>query len=176
MNITRYNIIRLNVIRPGQVIRFQHKIPSYLKRCTGFKAMHVTGIPTDLYVPEIGWFTASFNNMKDEALVVPVSAQSFTEPEVTHEFQELDVELMLAQLVVGVYVDSSRPNNVYPYSVSLYLRSTDEGTKLVAKPKTESVQDKKEDASCDCPNDENNNEDPQDDDDNDEENLTDQLC
>ena len=73
----RYNIIRLQVDRPGQIVRFQHKIPSNLKRCTGFKAVHVRGVQTDLYIPEIGWFSASFNSLKEEAIVTPVSVQAF---------------------------------------------------------------------------------------------------
>ena len=55
----RYNIIRLQVDRPGQIVRFQHKIPSNLKRCTGFKAVHVRGVQTDLYIPEIVGCVAS---------------------------------------------------------------------------------------------------------------------
>lgn len=121
----RYNIIRLQVDRPGQIVRFQHKIPSNLKRCTGFKAVHVRGVQTDLYIPEIGWFTASFNSLKEEAIVTPVSAQAFYEPEVTHEFQTLDVELLRGQLVVGVYVDTMKSNAFAPYIVSLYLRCTE---------------------------------------------------
>ena len=121
----RYNIIRLQVDRPGQIVRFQHKIPSNLKRCTGFKAVHVRGVQTDLYIPEIGWFTASFNSLKEEAIVTPVSAQAFYEPEVTHEFQTLDVELLRGQLVVGVYVDTMKSNVFVPYIVSLYLRCTE---------------------------------------------------
>ncbi len=121
----RYNIIRLNVERPGQIIRFQHKIPSNLIRCTGFKAVHVQGVQTDLYIPEIGWFTASFNSLKEEAIVVPVSAQAFYEPDVSHEFQSLEVELLPGQLVVGVYVDTMKANGFAPYVVSLYLRCTE---------------------------------------------------
>lgn len=121
----RYNIIRLQVDRPGQIVRFQHKIPSNLKRCTGFKAVHVRGVQTDLYIPEIGWFAASFNSLKEEAIVVPVSAQAFYEPEVSHEFQTLDVTLLRGQLVVGVYVDTMKSNVFAPYIVSLYLRCTE---------------------------------------------------
>ena len=121
----RYNIIRLQVERPGQIVRFQHKIPSNLKRCTGFKAVHVRGVQTDLYIPEIGWFTASFNSLKEEAIVTPVSAQAFYEPGVTQEFQTLDVELLRGQLVVGVYVDCMKTNVFAPYIVSLYLRCTE---------------------------------------------------
>jgi hypothetical protein len=121
----RYNIIRLEVERPGQIIRFQHKIPSNLKRCTGFKAVHVTGIQTDLYIPEIGWFTISFNSLKEEAIVSPVSVQAFMNPEVSPEFQTLNVKLKANQLVVGVYVDTKKTNGFYPYMVSFYLRCTE---------------------------------------------------
>ena len=121
----RYNIIRLIVERPGQIVRFQHKIPSNLRRCTGFKAVHVRGVQTDLYIPEIGWFTASFNSLKEEAIVVPVSAQAFYNPEVSHEFQTLDVDLKPSQLVVGVYVDTMKASGFNPYVVSLYLQCTE---------------------------------------------------
>jgi hypothetical protein len=142
----RYNIIRLSVERPGQIVRFQHKIPSNLRRCTGFKAVHVRGVQTDLYIPEIGWFTASFNSLKEEAIVVPVSAQAFTNPEVSHEFQTLDVELKPSQLVVGVYVDTMTAIGFNPYVVSLYLRCTENvsvRTELV-----KNTQSKNQDCSC----------------------------
>lgn len=118
---TRYNIIRLKVDRPGQIVRFQHKIPSYLKRCTGFVAKHVQGVQTDYYMPEIGWISASFNSLKEEAIVAPISAQPYYEPEEPSGFQTLDVSLKPGQLVVGVYVDSMK-SNFFPYMVSLYLR------------------------------------------------------
>lgn len=162
----RYNIIRLQVDRPGQIVRFQHKIPSNLKRCTGFKAVHVRGVQTDLYIPEIGFLTASFNSLKEEAIVVPVSAQAFYEPEVTHEFQILDVELLRGQLVVGVYVDTMKSNVFAPYIVSLYLRCTEslsspfqkenfpkkERTEMVAKSNTQTDE-------CICEDDENEEDD-----------------
>jgi hypothetical protein len=143
----RYNIIRLSVERPGQIVRFQHKIPSNLRRCTGFKAVHVRGVQTDLYIPEIGWFTASFNSLKEEAIVVPVSAQAFSNPEVSHEFQTLDVELKPSQLVVGVYVDTMTASGFNPYVVSLYLRCTENvsvRTELV-----KNTQSKNQDCKCD---------------------------
>ena len=152
----RYNIIRLNVERPGQIVRFQHKIPSNLRRCTGFKAVHVRGVQTDLYIPEIGWFTASFNSLKEEAIVTPVSAQAFYNPEVSHEFQTLDMELKPSQLVVGVYVDTMKANAFMPYVVSLYLRCTECISAANGKPETEKVrtelvkntQSKSQDCSC----------------------------
>ena len=135
MGVTRYNIIRLQVDRPGQIIRFQHKVPSYLKRCTGFKAVHVRGIGTDLLIPEIGWLTASFNSLKEEAIVAAVAAQPFYEPEETHEYQSLDVNLLPGQLVVGVYLDTCPSNIFAPYIVSLYLRCTDS----VEKPQVKAI-------------------------------------
>lgn len=152
----RYNIIRLNVERPGQIVRFQHKIPSNLRRCTGFKAVHVRGVQTDLYIPEIGWFTASFNSLKEEAIVTPVSAQAFYVPEVSQEFQSLEVELLKGQLVVGVYVDTMKASAFMPYVVSLYLRCTESISAANGKPETEKVrtelvkntQSKNQDCSC----------------------------
>jgi hypothetical protein len=142
----RYNIIRLGVERPGQIVRFQHKIPSNLKRCTGFKAVHVRGVQTDLYIPEIGWFTASFNSLKEEAIVVGVSAQAFYEPEVSHDFQALDVELKPSQLVVGVYVDTMKANGFNPYVVSLYLRCTE--SVLLPAEVVKNTQSKNQDCGC----------------------------
>jgi hypothetical protein len=123
-------------------------------------------VQTDLYIPEIGWFTASFNSLKEEAIVVPVSAQAFYEPEVTHEFQTLDVELLRGQLVVGVYVDTMKSNVFVPYIVSLYLRCTEslsspfqkenfpkkERTEMVAKSNTQTDE-------CICEDDENEEDD-----------------
>lgn len=176
----RYNIIRLYVERAGQIVKFQHKIPSNLKRCTGFKAVHVRGVQTDLYIPEIGWFTVSFNSLKEEAIVAPVSAQAFYSPEVTHEFQSLDVELKAGQLVVGVYVDSMKANSFVPYIVSLYLRCTDRFSApmheqvLPKKQQTEMLQKSKEQAKNDsC--DQNEDLDDEQDEINDELNP-DQLC
>jgi hypothetical protein len=143
----RYNIIRLSVERPGQIVRFQHKIPSNLRRCTGFKAVHVRGVQTDLYIPEIGWFTASFNSLKEEAIVVPVSAQAFSYPEVSHEFQTLDVELKPSQLVVGVYVDTMTASGFNPYVVSLYLRCTENVSVRTALVKI--TQSKNQECKCD---------------------------
>ena len=152
----RYNIIRLSVERPGQIVRFQHKIPSNLRRCTGFKAVHVRGVQTDLYIPEIGWFTASFNSLKEEAIVTPVSAQAFYVPEVSQEFQSLEIELLKGQLVVGVYVDTMKASAFMPYVVSLYLRCTESVSVPNRKTETEKVrtelvkntQSKSQDYSC----------------------------
>jgi hypothetical protein len=153
----RYNIIRLSVERPGQIVRFQHKIPSNLRRCTGFKAVHVRGVQTDLYIPEIGWFTASFNSLKEEAIVTPVSAQAFYVPEVSQEFQSLEVELLKGQLVVGVYLDTMKASTFMPYVVSLYLRCTESVIAANGKPENEKVRTElvkntqsKQDQDCSC--------------------------
>jgi len=163
----RYNIIRLRVERPGQIIRFQHKIPSNLKRCTGFKAVHVRGVQTDLYIPEIGWFTVSFNSLKEEAIVACVCAQAFYEPELSHEFQTLDVELKPSQLVMGVYVDTMKANGFLPYVVSLYLRCTE--SVLLPAELVKNTQSKNQDWICE-------NEDETDQEQNSEELNPDQLC
>ena len=179
MGVIRYNIIRLQVDRPGQIIRFQHKVPTYLKRCTGFKAVHVRGIGTDLYVPEIGWFTASFNSLKEEAIATPVSAQAFYEPEETHEFQTLDVHLLQGQLVVGVYLDTCPPNLFAPYIVNLYLRCTDSNeikqvqinnTVPLIDHKVQPDANEDETEDCSCPNT------MDEDDEYEEESNPDQLC
>jgi hypothetical protein len=179
MGVIRYNIIQLKVDRPGQIIKFQHKVPTYLKRCTGFKTVHVRGIGTDLYIPEIGWFTASFNSLKEEAIVAPVSAQAFFEPEETHDFQTLDVYLLQGQLVVGVYLDTCPSNLFAPYIVNLYLRCTDSNEKKQVQsnkpvqpnePKIQPNAQRDETEDCSCPNliDE--------DDEYEEESNPDQLC
>jgi hypothetical protein len=178
----RYNIIRLRVERPGQIVRFQHKIPSNLRRCTGFKAVHVRGVQTDLYIPEIGWFTASFNSLKEEAIVTPVSAQAFYNPEVSHEFQTLNVELKPSQLVVGVFVDTMKASAFMPYVVSLYLRCTESISAANGKPETEKVrtelvkntQSKNQD--CNCDDEDGQYEDDQDLEEDSEELNPDQLC
>jgi hypothetical protein len=176
----RYNIIRLSVERPGQIVRFQHKIPSNLRRCTGFKAVHVRGVQTDLYIPEIGWFTASFNSLKEEAIVTPVSAQAFYNPEVSHEFQTLDVELKPSQLVVGVYVDTMKASAFMPYVVSLYLRCTESSTDVIHRAKmgptelVKNTQSKNQD--CNCDDEDGQYEDNQDLEQDSEELNPDQLC
>ncbi len=179
MGVTRYNIIQLKVDRPGQIIKFQHKVPTYLKRCTGFKTVHVSGIGTDLYIPEIGWFTASFNSLKEEAIVAPVSAQAFLEPEETHDFQTLDVHLLQGQLVVGVYLDTCPSSLFAPYIVNLYLRCTDSNeikqvqsnnTVPLIEHKVQPDANEYETEDCSCPN-------PMDEDNEyEEESNPDQLC
>lgn len=122
----RYNIIRLEVEHSGQIVRFQHKIPAYLKQCTGFVARHVRGVQTDVAIAEIGWLTTTFNNLKEEALVACVGAQPFGDPFQPYDFQTLQVALNPVELVTGTYVDSKTTTR-YPYTVALYLRCTAAG-------------------------------------------------
>ena len=110
-----------------------------------------------MYIPEIGWFTASFNSLKEEAIVVPVSAQAFYVPEVSQEFQSLEIELLKGQLVVGVYVDTMKASAFMPYVVSLYLRCTESISAANGKPETEKVRTElvkntqsKQDQDCSC--------------------------
>jgi hypothetical protein len=122
----RYNIIRLEVEHSGQIVRFQHKIPAYLKQCTGFVARNVRGVQTDVAIAELGWLTTTFNNLKEEALVACVGAQPFGDPFQPYDFQTLHVALSPGELVTGVYVDSKTTTR-YPYTVALYLRCTAAG-------------------------------------------------
>jgi hypothetical protein len=94
--------------------------------------------------------------LKEEAIVTPVSAQAFYVPEVSLEFQSLEVELLKGQLVVGVYVDTMKASAFMPYVVSLYLRCTESISAANGKPETEKVrtelvkntQSKNQDCSC----------------------------
>jgi hypothetical protein len=139
-------------------------------------------VQTDLYIPEIGWFTASFNSLKEEAIVTPVSAQAFYNPEVSHEFQTLNVELKPSQLVVGVFVDTMKASAFMPYVVSLYLRCTESISAANGKPETEKVrtelvkntQSKNQD--CNCDDEDGQYEDDQDLEEDSEELNPDQLC
>jgi hypothetical protein len=104
--------------------------------------------------------------LKEEVIVVPVSAQAFYEPEVTHEFQTLDVELLRGQLVVGVYVDTMKSNVFVPYIVSLYLRCTEslsspfQKENFPKKERTEMVEKTKAPTDeCICEDDENEEDD-----------------
>jgi hypothetical protein len=121
MSVTRYSIVSFWVQKPGEIISFQHKIPAYLKRCTGFKLSLVGSIDASLLNCEIGRISASFNSLKEEAIT---SALRYEET-VTKDFQELDVHLHPGQIVSGVYVDSLLSEDFTPYKVQLYLRCTD---------------------------------------------------
>ena len=121
MSVTRYSIVSFWVQKPGEIISFQHKIPAYLKRCTGFKLSLVGSMDASLLNCEIGRISASFNSLKEEAIT---SALRYEET-VTKEFQELAVHLHPGQIVSGVYVDAALHEEFTPYKVQLYLRCTD---------------------------------------------------
>ena len=121
MAVTRYSIVSLLVQKSGEIISFQHKIPAYLKRCTGFKLSLLGSIDASLLNCEIGRLSASFNSLKEEAIT---SALRYEET-VTQDFQELDVHLHPGQIVSGVYVDNALQEEFRPYKVQLYLRCTD---------------------------------------------------
>jgi len=129
----RYNIVQLEVEHPGQIVRFQHKIPAYLRQCTGFVARHVRGVQTDYAIAELGWLTTTFNNLKEEALVVCVGAQPYGDPFQPNGFQSLHVALSPGELVTGTYVDSKTTTR-YPYTVALYLRCTAAGMENPSMP------------------------------------------
>jgi hypothetical protein len=121
MLVSRYSIVSFWVQKPGEIISFQHKIPAYLKRCTGFKLSLIGSMDASLLNCEIGRISASFNSLKEEAIT---SALKYEET-VTQDFQELAVHLHPGQIVSGVYVDNALHEELTPYKVQLYLRCTD---------------------------------------------------
>lgn len=121
MSVTRYSIVSFWLQKPGEIISFQHKIPAYLKRCTGFKLSLVGSMDSSLLNCEIGRISASFNSLKEEAITSALRS----EETVTQDFQELAVHLHPVQIVSGVYVDTALHEEFTPYKVQLYLRCTD---------------------------------------------------
>ena len=121
MSVTRYSIVSLLVQRPGEMISFQHKIPAYLKRCTGFKISLVSFLDTQYLNCELGRLSASFNSLKEEAITASLKHEELG----SQDFQELGVQLHPGQIVSGVYVDTMIVENFTPYKVQLYLRCTD---------------------------------------------------
>ena len=121
MAVTRYSIVSLLVQRSGEIVSFQHKIPAYLKRCTGFKISLISFLDSQYLNCELGRLSASFNSLKEEAIT---SALRYEET-VTQDFQDLAVELHPGQIVSGVYVDTMLSEEFKPYKVQLYLRCTD---------------------------------------------------
>ena len=132
MSVIRYNIIPFQVVKPGEIISFQHKIPNYFKRCIGFKTTLVKGLNSKSVNCEVGRLSASFNSLKEEAITCSVLMPA----EETQEFQDLDISLHPGQIVSGVYVDTLLTENFLPYMVNLYLCCTD---KLVEPNKTEEI-------------------------------------
>ena len=121
MSVTRYSIVSLRVQKAGEIISFQHKIPAYLKRCTGFKISLVSFQEPQYLNCELGRLSASFNSLKDEAITASLKHEELG----SQDFQELGVQLHPGQIVSGVYVDTMIGENFTPYKVQLYLRCTD---------------------------------------------------
>ena len=121
MAVTRYSIVSLLVQKPSEIISFQHKIPAYLKRCTGFKISLVGALDSKYLNTELGRLSASFNSLKDEAITTTLIHQELE----AQDFQDLAVELHPGQIVSGVYVDTMLCEDFKPYRVNLYLRCTD---------------------------------------------------
>lgn len=121
MSVTRYSIVSLLVQKPGEIISFQHKIPAYLKRCTGFKISLVSFLEPQYLNCELGRLSASFNSLKEEAISTTLIHQELE----AQDFQDLAVELHPGQIVSGVYVDTMLCEDFTPYKVQLYLRCTD---------------------------------------------------
>ncbi len=125
MAVTRYSIVSLMVQKPGEIISFQHKIPAYLKCCTGFKLSLVGSLDASQLNCEVGRLSASFNSLKEEAITASLKHEVL----VAQDFQELAVELQPGQIVSGVYVDEQLSEAFKPYRVNLYLRCTDKEVK-----------------------------------------------
>lgn len=121
MSVTRYSIVSLLVQKPGEMISFQHKIPSYLKRCTGFKISLVGALDSKYLNTELGRLSASFNSLKEEAITASLKHEELG----SQDFQELEVQLHPGQIVSGIYVDTMLGEDFNPYKVQLYLRCTD---------------------------------------------------
>jgi hypothetical protein len=121
MSVTRYSIVSFWVQKPSEIISFQHKIPAYLKRCTGFKLSLVGSMDTSHLNCEIGRISASFNSLKEEAITANLIHHELE----AKDFQELDVHLHPGQIVSGVYVDAALHEEFRPYKVQLYLHCTD---------------------------------------------------
>lgn len=121
MAVTRYSIVSLLVQKSGEIISFQHKIPAYLKRCTGFKISLVGALDSKHLNSELGRLSASFNSLKEEAITASLKHEELG----SQDFQELEVQLHAGQIVSGVYVDEQLSEAFKPYRVNLYLRCTD---------------------------------------------------
>lgn len=121
MSVTRYSIVSILVQKPGEIISFQHKIPAYLKRCTGFKISLVSFLDPQYLNCELGRLSASFNSLKEEAITTSLKHEELG----SQDFQELDVQLHPGQIISGVYVDTMLCEDFKSYRVNLYLRCTD---------------------------------------------------
>ncbi len=75
MAVTGYSIVSLLVQRSGEIVSFQHKIPAYLKRCTGFKISLISFLDSQYLNCELGRLSASFNSLKEEAITASLKLE-----------------------------------------------------------------------------------------------------
>jgi hypothetical protein len=122
MSKIRYQIIRFQIDKPGQIVKFQQKLNSYLTHCTGFLLRHTKGIQTPFDIAQLGWLTATFNNLKEHKIAASVGVPAIGISEENNDYQILDVELEKGKIIAGVYLDTVSKSLFKPYSVSLYLR------------------------------------------------------
>jgi hypothetical protein len=122
MAFIRYNILRFQVESSGQTIHINHKIPAYLKRCTGFLVKHTKGLRSDKYLSEIGWLNLQFNSLKENAIAAVVACPALHESDDKYDFQTLEITLKPGALVSGIYTDTTPITSFSPYSISVYFK------------------------------------------------------
>ena len=122
MAFIRYNILRFQVESSGQTIHINHKIPAYLKRCTGILIKHTKGLKPESFLSEIGWLNLQFNSLKENALAAVVACPAVNEVNDRYDFQTLEITLKPGALVRGIYTDTTPITSFFPYSISVYFR------------------------------------------------------
>ncbi|OYU93869.1 MAG: hypothetical protein CFE21_18735 [Bacteroidetes bacterium B1(2017)] len=122
MAFIRYHILRFTVESSGQTIHIHHKIPAYLKRCTGFLVKHTKGLKPESNLNEIGWLNLQFNSLKENALAAVVACPAVNEVNDRYDFQTLEITLKPGALVSGIYTDTTPITSFFPYSISVYFR------------------------------------------------------
>lgn len=122
MAFIRYNILRFQVESSGQTIHINHKIPAYLKRCTGFLVKHTKGLRSDKYLSEIGWLNLQFNSLKENAIAAVVACPALDDRDDRYDFQALEITLKSGALVSGIYTDTTPITSFSPYSISVYFK------------------------------------------------------
>jgi hypothetical protein len=122
MAFIRYNILRFQVESSGQTIQINHKIPAYLKRCTGILIKHTKGLKPESFLCEIGWLNLQFNSLKENALAAVVACPAVNEVNDRYDFQTLEITLKPGALVSGIYTDTTPITSFFPYSISVYFR------------------------------------------------------
>jgi hypothetical protein len=118
----RYSIIRVPVIRSGEIVEISHKLPAHLKVCTGFLARHTQGLKLQSDKPEIGLLALEFNSRKQLLINDVIGFQSGVQE--IPNYQEVNIPLESGQLVTGYYMDTEQvaPSDFQPYIISIYLR------------------------------------------------------